>query len=65
MDLGLRGRAVVVTGGASNIGRAIVLAFAVEGARVLVADVDEERARSTAAEAAAGVVEVKVTDVTS
>lgn len=65
MDLGLRGRAVVVTGGASNIGRAIVLAFAAEGARVLVADVDEARARSTAAEAAGGAVEVQFTDVTS
>ena len=65
MDLGLRGRAVVVTGGASNIGRAIVLAFAAEGARVLVADVDEARARRTAGEAAGGAVEVQVTDVTS
>jgi len=65
LDLGLRGRAVVVTGGASNIGRAIVLAFAAEGARVLVADVDEARARRTAGEAAGGAVEVQVTDVTS
>jgi 2-hydroxycyclohexanecarboxyl-CoA dehydrogenase len=64
MDLGLGGRAVVVTGGASNIGRAIVLGFAAEGARVLVADVDEARARRTAEEAGGG-VEVQVTDVTS
>ncbi len=64
MDLELAGRGIVVTGGASNIGRAIVLAFAAEGARVLVADVDEERARKTAGEAA-GKVEVQVTDVTA
>jgi 2-hydroxycyclohexanecarboxyl-CoA dehydrogenase len=55
---------VVVTGGASNIGRAIVLGFAAEGARVLIADLDEARARQTAAEAGPE-VEVQVTDVTS
>jgi 2-hydroxycyclohexanecarboxyl-CoA dehydrogenase len=64
LDLGLRGRSVVVTGGASNIGRAIVLGFAAEGARVLIADLDDARARQTAAEAGPG-VEVQVTDVTS
>lgn len=64
MDLGLAGRSVVVTGGASNIGRAISLAFAAEGARVLIADLDEERARATAAEASGSVSTLR-TDVTS
>ncbi|MBJ7604691.1 MAG: SDR family oxidoreductase [Candidatus Dormibacteraeota bacterium] len=64
MDLGLRDRAVIVTGGASNIGRAIVLGFAAEGARVLIGDVDEERAQKTAAEGGAG-VSAFGTDVTS
>ena len=64
MDLGLRGCGVVVTGGASNIGRAIAHAFAGEGARVLIADVDEERARQSASEAP-GEVFAHPTDVTS
>ena len=38
MDLGLEGKGVVITGGASNIGRALTLGFAEEGARVLIAE---------------------------
>ena len=64
MELGLRDRVVVVTGGASNIGRAIVLGFASEGARVLIADLDVERAERTAAEAGQ-VASAFHTDVTS
>ena len=63
MDLGLSGRGVVVTGGASNIGRAIVLAFAAEGARVVIADLDQDRGVRTAAEAPGA--EFVATDVTS
>lgn len=36
MDLGLEGKAVLVTGGAGGIGTAVVRAFAAEGARVAV-----------------------------
>jgi 2-hydroxycyclohexanecarboxyl-CoA dehydrogenase len=37
MDLQLAGKTVIVTGGSSNIGRAITLAFAEEGANVIIA----------------------------
>lgn len=40
MDLELRGARVIVTAGASGIGREIALAFREEGARVWVCDVD-------------------------
>lgn len=45
----LSGRVAVVTGGASGIGRATVELFAREGARVVIADVDEEAGRQLAA----------------
>ena len=44
----LAGRHIVVTGGASGIGRACALRFADEGAKVTVADLDLEGARATA-----------------
>ena len=43
MSARFTGRVAVVTGGASGIGRAFVLRLASEGARVLVADIDDER----------------------
>jgi 2-hydroxycyclohexanecarboxyl-CoA dehydrogenase len=46
-------RTVVVTGGASGIGKACAFLLAHEGARVVIGDIDEAGGRSTAAEGAA------------
>jgi NAD(P)-dependent dehydrogenase (short-subunit alcohol dehydrogenase family) len=40
MDMGLRGKTVIVTGASSNIGRGILLGFAAEGARLVAANRD-------------------------
>jgi 3-oxoacyl-[acyl-carrier protein] reductase len=44
IETGLKGRVVIVTGGAAGIGRATVAAFAAEGCRVAVWDVGEGEA---------------------
>jgi len=62
----LDGKRVVLTGTAANIGKATALLFAEEGARLVIADIDE-RASETAAQAATrgpGAIFVR-TDVTS
>ncbi|HJP20056.1 MAG: SDR family oxidoreductase [Alphaproteobacteria bacterium] len=67
MDLGYQGKSVIVTGGGSNIGRSIVLAFAGEGANITIADLDAEqggRVVEEAKAAGAGGVQLIKTDVT-
>ena len=63
MDLGLAGRSAIVTGGASNIGRAIVHGLVEEGVRVTLADVDAAQAHRVAGELPDGQVLVEPTDV--
>lgn len=53
MELNLAGKSVIVTGGGSNIGRAISLAFAREGAHLTIAEIDEGQGKKVAAEAQA------------
>lgn len=48
MDTGLIGRGVIITGGATGIGRATALAFAREGARIALVDIDTASAENTA-----------------
>jgi 2-hydroxycyclohexanecarboxyl-CoA dehydrogenase len=67
VDLGLAGARVVVTGGASNIGRGIVHVFAGEGARIVISDIDKAQAERVLGEArakGAAQVEVAIADLT-
>ncbi len=67
MDLELQDKAVIVTGGGSNIGRAITLGFAREGARIMIGDIDTRQAEAVAVEArnnGAAAVQVIRCDVT-
>src|SRR5690242_9887602 len=50
----MQGANIIVTGGASGIGRATALLLAREGARVFVGDIDEAGGRSAEAEASGG-----------
>jgi 2-hydroxycyclohexanecarboxyl-CoA dehydrogenase len=65
--LGLAGKTAIVSGGGSNIGRGIVLAFAEQGTNVGIAELDEAQGAKVASEANAlgkGKVENIRTDVT-
>ena len=58
----LVGKRTIVTGAANGIGRAVALRLAAEGARVVLADLDEGAAKAVAAEMEGGAV-VHRTDV--
>jgi NAD(P)-dependent dehydrogenase (short-subunit alcohol dehydrogenase family) len=58
----LNGKHVVVTGAGSGIGRACALRFGAEGARVVVADINEQAAEATARELGALAVRTDVSE---
>jgi len=58
----LADRTAVITGGSSGIGLATARRFAEEGAHVVVADIDDERGESVAAEVGGLYVHTEVTD---
>lgn len=66
MDLGLKGKTVVVTGGSSNIGRGILLGFAAEGSNIVNAEIDVEQGQKAVdqANALGGQAILVKTDVT-
>ena len=63
MNLGLDGRIVLITGAAGGLGLVLSRAFADEGARVVLADLESERVEAAAAEVPGGTAEV--VDVTN
>jgi len=65
MDPELEGRSALITGGASGIGKAIAFALAEQGARVVIADLNEEAGRAVAGEINGRAVLCDVADETS
>ena len=65
MDLGIRDRVAIVTGGARSLGRADVEVLAAEGCRVAVLDLNAEGAEEAAKEvtAAGGVARGYACDI--
>jgi meso-butanediol dehydrogenase / (S,S)-butanediol dehydrogenase / diacetyl reductase len=63
VELGLQDKVAVVTGGARNIGAAIVRGFVGEGAQVVIVDILEDAAKALASGLRPGRVEVIKADV--
>jgi 2-hydroxycyclohexanecarboxyl-CoA dehydrogenase len=60
MDLGLRGKVTIITGATANIGRAIALDFAAEGAKLVAVGRDEHAGKRLIAQARARGAEAAV-----
>ena len=67
MDLGIKGRVALVTGGARSLGKADCLALASEGCKIVVLDLNAEGAAETAGEISAqgGVARGYEVDITN
>ena len=68
MDLGLKGKTALVTGGSKGIGRAVAQSLAAEGARVMICSRDAETLKQAAADverATGGRVEVLSADLST
>jgi len=59
MDLGLKGKSALITGGASGLGKETAATMLAEGVRVMIADVNEETLESARKELSAGGAEVE------
>lgn len=62
-DFDFSGKTLLVTGGAQGIGRAIVEAFALRGARVMIADLRLAQARALAEDLTARACQVEAVDI--
>jgi 3-oxoacyl-[acyl-carrier protein] reductase len=62
-DFDFSGKTLLVTGGAQGIGRAIVEAFALRGARVMIADLRLAQAQSLATDLTARACQVEAIDI--
>ncbi|MCK9905661.1 SDR family NAD(P)-dependent oxidoreductase, partial [Frankia sp. Cpl3] len=60
----LQGKVAIITGGGSGMGKAMARLFSSEGAKVIVADLNGEAAKRTAAELSGDAIAVEV-NVTS
>ena len=62
----LQGKTAVVTGAGSGMGKSIAILFAAEGARVIVADINQDSLNAVVNEitAAGGIAKAVIADVT-